>query len=79
VLSLNELLFRKNRNKSANRGPADPHGFNPPASPMDTWTAERPFAQINILFSSAKNEFFADENKTGLIWTVIRSAVLYSA
>jgi hypothetical protein len=70
VLSLNELLFRKNRNKSAN---------GQPASPMDTWTAERPFAQINIIFSSAKNEFFADENREGFIWTVIRSAVLYSA
>jgi hypothetical protein len=31
-----------------------------PASPMDTWTAERPFARNNIKYPSAKNLFFAD-------------------
>jgi hypothetical protein len=34
-----------------------------PASPMDTWTADRTFAQ----------------NQLNFIWAVIRSAVLYSA
>jgi hypothetical protein len=31
-----------------------------PASPVDTRTAERPFAQNNIKYPSAKNLFFAD-------------------
>jgi hypothetical protein len=31
-----------------------------PASPMDTWTAERPFARSSIKYPSAKNKFFAD-------------------
>jgi hypothetical protein len=50
-----------------------------PASPVNTRTAERTFAQNHLNFSSAKNSFFADESDTGFIWVVIRSAVLYSA
>jgi len=50
-----------------------------PASRMDTCTAERPFAWVNIKFPSAKNKFFADGKETRFFWAVIRSAVLYSA
>jgi hypothetical protein len=50
-----------------------------PASPMDTWTAERPFAWFKFIFPSAKNLFFADGKEMIFPWTVIRSAVLYSA
>jgi len=31
-----------------------------PASPMNTWTAERTFARSNIKYPSAKNLFFVD-------------------
>ncbi len=50
-----------------------------PASPMDTWTAERPFARSNLEYSSAKNKFFADEYESRFVWAFVRSAVLYSA
>jgi len=45
------MFYRKNRYMSANVTPA---------SPMDTWTAERTFARNNIKYPSARNLFFAD-------------------
>jgi hypothetical protein len=48
-----------------------------PASPMNTWTAERTFARKNLQYPSAKNKFFADGYEIRFVWAAIRSAVLY--
>jgi hypothetical protein len=50
-----------------------------PASPMDTWTAERPFARNQLNFHQQKTCFLLMKMKFVFIWAVIRSAVLYSA
>jgi len=52
-----KYFFAKAAKKSANVTPA---------SPMDTWTAERTFALGNLKYPSAKNLFFADGYKISI-------------
>jgi hypothetical protein len=73
------VFTAKTAKESANRGPADPHGFNQPASPVDTRTAERTFARNQLNFHQQKTCFLLMKMKFVFIWAVIRSAVLYSA